>query len=225
MTIVSAEEGYRRWAPTFDESDSAIVALEARHLAPRLARFAGARTIDVGCGTGRWGGLSSPRRTPWSAYAGVDLSAEMLCIAARKPGFSGKLVRADACRLPFRDACTDVVLSTLTIGHAQSVAQTLVEFARVARPGGHVIVTDFHPDALRRGWKRTFLDGASVCEIETQPYSLDTLHAPGLAREEFAEFGFDEPERPVFERAGKLDLFEQVRGLPAIWIAIFRRLA
>jgi hypothetical protein len=34
---------------------------------------------------------------------------------------------------------------------------------------------------------------------------------------------FDEPERPYFERAGRPDLFEQARGLPAVLIARWTR--
>jgi ubiquinone/menaquinone biosynthesis C-methylase UbiE len=213
---VSPEEGYRRWAATFDASDSAIVALEARHLTPRLTDLGGARVIDIGCGTGRWMGIATD-------ISGVDASAEMLHEAAKKPGVWGRLVLADARCLPFRDASADAVLSTLTIGHVPPVAETLAELARIARPGGLVIVTDFHPEALRRGWSRTFRAGAEVYEIESRPYSLDELHADNLRREEFAELCFDEPERPIFERSGKSNLFEQVRGLPAIWMAIYRR--
>jgi ubiquinone/menaquinone biosynthesis C-methylase UbiE len=218
MKTVPAEVGYRLWAATYDASDSAIVALEARHLAPRLAALGAARVIDIGCGTGRWMGIAAD-------ITGVDVSAAMLREAGQKPGMRGKLVRADARCLPFRDVSTDVVLSTLTIGHAAPVAKTLAELARIARPGGRVIVTDFHPEALRRGWSRTFRAGADVFEIESRPYSFDELHAGNLHREEFAELCFDEPERPIFERAGKPNLFEQVRGLPAIWMAIYRRTA
>ncbi len=217
MRVVSATEGYRLWAESFDASGSPIVALEARHLSPWLADLAGLRVIDVGCGTGRWMKFATTRG---AKVIGTDITREMLREAERK---SRALVEADGRRLPFRDACADVVLCTLTIGHMQPVAHALRELARVARPGGRVIVTDFHPEALRRGWKRTFSNAGETCEIETSPYSLDELSCPPLQLEEFRELGFDEPERQLFDAAGKSALFETARGVPAIWIAQFRR--
>jgi SAM-dependent methyltransferase len=217
MRVVSAEEGYRLWAESFDASGSPIVALEARHLAPWLADLAGLRVIDVGCGTGRWMKFATARG---AQAIGTDITREMLRKAAHT---NRALVEADGRRLPFRDACADMVLCTLTIGHMRPVGDALRELGRIARPGGHVIVTDFHPEALRRGWKRTFSNAGETCEIETSPYSLDELSCSLLELEQFRELSFDEPERHLFTAAGKPTLFDQGRGMPAIWIAQFRR--
>jgi ubiquinone/menaquinone biosynthesis C-methylase UbiE len=217
MRVVSAEEGYRLWAESFDASRSPIVALESRHLAPWLSDLSGLRVIDVGCGTGRWMKFAAERG---ARVFGADSTREMLREVARK---SGALVEADGRRLPFREACADVVLCTLTIGHMQPIAGALGELARIARPGGRVIVSDFHPEALRRGWKRTFSNAGETCEIETSAYSLDELSCSLLQLEEFRELSFDEPERQLFDDAGKPALFEKARGVPAIWIARFRR--
>jgi hypothetical protein len=105
----------------------------------------------------------------------------------------------------------------------QPVGAALGELARITRPGGIVIVTDFHPDALRLGWKRTFSCDGETCEIETAPYELSEASHRDLQLEEFREPCFDEPERSLFEAAGKSALFDEVRGVPAIWMARFRR--
>jgi malonyl-CoA O-methyltransferase len=217
---VSAPEAYARWAPTFDCENSAIVALETRCLVPRMPNVAGQRLIDVGCGTGRW--------LRWSAelgarVAGVDLSLPMLQQAAQKSTLAGRVVCGHGSRAPFRDACADVVLSTLALGHMQPVGVAMAEFARLAAPGAAVIVTDFHPDALRRGWKRTFRSGGETVEMDSDPYRLSELCSSELILEDLLEAGFDEPERPLFEAAGKDAMYEQVRGQTAIFIARFRR--
>ncbi len=147
----------------------------------------------------------------------------MLRAASGKPGLAERLAQADGRSLPFRDAAADAVLCTLTIGHMRPVGASLAEFGRITRPGGLVIVTDFHPDALRRGWKRTFSCGGKTCEIETAPYQLDEVSHAALQIEEFLEPCFDEPERPLFEAAGKSAMFDTVRGMPAIWMARFRK--
>ncbi len=220
MIRVAAPEAYARWASTFDCEDSAIVALETRYLIPRIPLVAGKRFVDVGCGTGRWLRWAVERG---ARAVGVDLSMPMLREAARKSDIAGCLVCGDGLRAPFRDACADVVVSTLALGHMQPVGAALAELARLAAPGATVLVTDFHPDALRRGWKRTFHSGAETIEMESEPYSLADLRHPTLKLEELHEAGFDEPERALFNVADKSEMFEQVRGETAIFVARFRR--
>jgi ubiquinone/menaquinone biosynthesis C-methylase UbiE len=213
-------EAYARWAPTFDCENSAIVALETRCLVPRMPDVAGVRLVDIGCGTGRWLRWAAGRG---ARAAGVDLSPEMLREAARKPEIAGRVALGDGMRSPFRDGCAEVVVSTLAIGHMRPVSAAMAELARVAAPGATVIVTDFHPDALRRGWKRTFHSGGATIEVESEPYSIAELRHAELEPVDFMEAGFDEPERALFAAAGKSAAFDDVRGRSAIYVARFRR--
>ena len=155
---------------------------------------------------------------------GVDLSLPMLREAARKPEIAGRLICGDGLGVPFRDACADVIISTLALGHMQPIGTALAELSRLAAPGAMVIVTDFHPDALRRGWKRTFQSKGMTIEMESEPYSMADLCHPKLELAELFEAGFDEPERAIFDAVGKSAMFEQVRGHTAIFIARFRRI-
>ncbi len=221
--ILPAREAYQYWAETFDQG-TPILALESRVLAPVLSNvspaIAGRRFLDIGCGTGRW--------LEWALHrgalaTGTDLSIEMLRQAARKPALGGNVVQADAMLSPFRDASADVVLCALVIGHMQPVPQAMAALARLAAPGARVIITDFHPDALRRGWKRTFRSGADTIELESDPYSIDELRHPDLELEHFREIPFGEEERHFFEAAGKAAWFDENRDQPAILIASYRR--
>jgi len=221
VTRVPSPEAYARWARTFDCENSAIVALETRSLTPRMPEVAGKRFLDIGCGTGRW--------LRWSVEhgaraAGVDLSLPMLSEAARKPNIHGRVAQGDALRAPFRDGCADVVVSTLALGHLRPVSAAMGELARLAAPGATVIVTDFHPDALRRGWKRTFHSGGETVEMDSHAYLISELRNSRLVLEDFLESGFDEPERALFDAAGKSAMFQQVRGQSAIFVARFRRI-
>jgi SAM-dependent methyltransferase len=217
--ILPQREAYRYWAESFDEG-TPILALEERALLPLLPKIAGRRFVDIGCGTGRW--------LRWAidngAHAiGADLSMEMLRTAGRKPALVNNLIQADAMNTPFRDASADVVLSALVIGHLRPIAAALAELARIAAPGAQVIVTDFHPDALRRGWKRTFKHGSDTIEMESDSYDVAELAHPDLALEHFLEVPFGEAERHFFEAAGKAAWFDEMRDQPAILIATFRR--
>jgi malonyl-CoA O-methyltransferase len=210
--LVSAREGYRRWAPTFDSSPNPLMSLEARHLATWLETVRGRRVIDVSCGTGRW--------IEATGGVGVDLSPEMLSVARNKA--EGRVTQADALRLPFRSGVADVVLCTLSLGYLSPVRQAMEEMRRVARSGGVVIVTDMHPEAVRRGWTQSFRCGEAAFDIENQPYGLEDLAIGGLTLEEARHLFFGEPERAIYEQAGKADLFDQVQGIPAVWMLKWR---
>jgi malonyl-CoA O-methyltransferase len=190
--ILPAREAYPYWAETFDQG-TPILALESRVLAPVLSNLspsvAGRRFLDIGCGTGRWLEWALDRG---ALATGADLSIEMLRQGVRKPALAGSVVQADAMLPPFRDASADVVLCALVIGHMHPIPQALAALARLAAPGGRVIVTDFHPDALRRGWKRTFRSGADTIELESNPYSISELSNDSLELEDFREISFGE---------------------------------
>jgi SAM-dependent methyltransferase len=210
--LVSPREGYGRWAPTFDSSPNPLVSLEARYLAPWLESVRGKRVIDVSCGTGRW--------IEATGGVGVDLSPEMLSVARNKA--EGRVAQADALRLPFRSGVADVVLCTLSLGYLSPVRHAMEEMRRVARPGGAVIVTDMHPEAVRRGWTQSFRCGELAFDIENHPYGLEDLAAGGLAIEEVRDLFFGEPERAIYEQADKAALFDHVRGTPAVWMLKWR---
>lgn len=119
----------------FDEErlvpEGAVEASLQEHLARyRFAKdLARGRVLDVACGTG-YG-------TAMLGATGVDLSLEALRYARRS---TGRLVAADALRLPFGRAF-DTVVSFETIEHVPDAARFVAECARVLRPGGTFIVS------------------------------------------------------------------------------------
>lgn len=217
--ILPQREAYRYWAESFDQG-TPILALEARALAPFLLDVRGKRFLDIGCGTGRW--------LKWAVDQGArafgaDLSMEMLREASRKPEAAAHIVQAEASATPFRDASAEIVLSALVVGHVRPVSAAMNELSRIAAPGALVLVTDFHPDALRKGWKRTFKHQGDTIEMESDSYSLAELAHEDLVLEQFREIAFGDEERHFFEAAGKLAWFEENQAQPAIVIASFRR--
>ncbi len=207
--LIAPIEGHRLWAPTDDTAPNPLLALETRVLAPLLAPFGGGRVVDIACGTGRWlsrlGGV------------GADACLEMLDRAA-----PGRVALADAAALPFRSGSADLVLCSFAAGYFDDLGAAVREMARIARPGGGVVViSDLHPAA---GWKRTFRAGGTLYEMPYSPRPAAAACAAAglrLAREITARFG--EPERPVFRAAGKEDLFAQVADLPALQAGFWTR--
>jgi malonyl-CoA O-methyltransferase len=145
---------YRQWAPGY-AAETATSFLDdelAREMLQGLPRD---RLLDAGCGVGR-----RIRNIPGAT--GIDLSPEMLAA-----GGLNKVVAGDIREMPFADGQFDMVWCRLVLGHLQDPTQAYEEFFRVCAPGGHVFVTDVHPDAIRAGHRRNFVDQAGVThEIE-----------------------------------------------------------
>lgn len=137
----------------------------SRAVAPAFLRWlappAGARWLDVGCGTGVLAHaileLSSP-----AAVIGIDPQASQIAsaacgLAAGRAAFQV----ADARSLPFADASFDVTACALTLNFIAERAQALDEMRRVTRAGGSVAayVWDFEEELspsgpLRRALRR-----------------------------------------------------------------------
>jgi ubiquinone/menaquinone biosynthesis C-methylase UbiE len=105
----------------------------------RLGLRAGDRVLDVGCGTGVFLRMCADRG---AVVAGLDASAAMIARAATRVP-SADLRVADLQALPYPDDAFDVVTGFGSFFYAGDVVAALTEAARVARPGGAVVVQAF----------------------------------------------------------------------------------
>src|SRR5271167_4068657 len=92
---VTLQEGYERWAPTYDRDPNPLLALAERQLQLMIPPLEGKRVLDLACGTGRW--LAWLMTGGASLGVGVDFSPAMLAAATEKTAVHGRLVQAD-CR-------------------------------------------------------------------------------------------------------------------------------
>jgi SAM-dependent methyltransferase len=103
--------------------------------------------LDAACGTGRYAGHLAARGH-W--VVGVDRSPEMLDRArARVP--QGAFLLGDLHQLPLPDDAVDLVVSGLALAHVPALEPVMAEFARVLRPGGHLVISDAHHELILRG--------------------------------------------------------------------------
>jgi demethylmenaquinone methyltransferase / 2-methoxy-6-polyprenyl-1,4-benzoquinol methylase len=93
---------------------------------------------------------------------GVDQSEEMLAMAERRRAADPLLAarfttqRAEAERLPFADAEFDALTFTYLLRYVDDPAATMVELARVLKPGGPIAMLEFGLPSrapLRAGWR------------------------------------------------------------------------
>jgi malonyl-CoA O-methyltransferase len=224
MTRLAPVDAYRLWAETWDSSASPIVELERRYLSAWLRDLRGQRFIDAGCGTGRW--MLHAVRAGARTF-GFDLSFEMVQKAAAKSGLSGHVAVADMADLPCSENSADVVLCALSLGHCKDALAVFANLLRLPKRGGRIILSDFHPDAIRNGWKRTFRCGSQTMEVESYPYSiqdlLDVAESRGYRLEELLEMSFGPEEERMFVDAGRADLFARTRGQAAVVLISLRR--
>jgi SAM-dependent methyltransferase len=118
------------------------------------------RLLELGVGTGR---IALPLHRRGHRVVGVDLSVPMLDRYRAKAAALGLpppvVLRADATRLPFRDACVDAVLEVHVLHLVPDWRQALAEARRVLRPGGAVLVGRGgrdHGDGPREQVRRRF---------------------------------------------------------------------
>jgi SAM-dependent methyltransferase len=142
-----SQTGYRAWAPTYDDPDNGLFAVDAPAVDAILDTLPAGDALDAACGTGRFSVRLAARG---HRVVGVDSSPEMLELArAKVPG--GEFHLGELHNLPVRDASVDLVVCALALAHVPDLAPVMAQFARVVRPGGHVVIADAHQELLFRG--------------------------------------------------------------------------
>jgi SAM-dependent methyltransferase len=154
MSALANLASYDLWAESYPPlPHNPLMRAEQQALLALCPDLAGRRVLDLACGSGRYALVAQQQGAAF--VVGSDLSGAML---ARAP--LAMRVRADMMRLPFAPASFDVVLSGLAVGHADDLDAWMAGIARVLAPGGHLVYSDFHPDAARAGMRRSFSDAS-----------------------------------------------------------------
>lgn len=113
--------------------DGAIVSKLFERAGLRL----GSLVLDVGCGSGE--SLAWIERHGFVGM-GVDRDERALAIAAAR--VASALFHGDGARLPLADACVDAVLSECSLSLMSDRHTALLEWARVLRPAGRLLLAD-----------------------------------------------------------------------------------
>lgn len=149
----AVRNAYRRWAPVYDHTFGRFAAEGRKHAVEIINQRKG-RVLEVGVGTG----LSLPAYGRHLEIVGIDLSPEMLEKARervedeRLTNVTG-LHEMDASELAFDDGAFDTVVAMYVMTVVPDPEKVMRELARVARPGGEVIlVNHFSTEDGMRGW-------------------------------------------------------------------------
>jgi demethylmenaquinone methyltransferase / 2-methoxy-6-polyprenyl-1,4-benzoquinol methylase len=196
-TAPGVQRMFDRVAPRYDLANTVFSLGQDRawrQAAARATRLAaGEVAVDVACGTGA---LTRELQSlaPGAAVLGVDFSSGMLA-RARPTGPSLRLAAADALALPLADASVDVVTIAFGLRNLPEPGQGLLEFRRVLRPGGRLVVCEFSQPVVpvfREVYRRylTRLMPVAARRLTSDPEAYQYLarsigawpDQPGLAR-------------------------------------------
>jgi demethylmenaquinone methyltransferase / 2-methoxy-6-polyprenyl-1,4-benzoquinol methylase len=153
---------FDRVAPRYDLANTVFSLGQDRawrQAAARAAGLAGGRTaVDVACGTGALT-RELAATAPGATVLGVDFSWEMVRRAAAAQAAGPAYLVGDALRLPLRDASVDVVTIAFGLRNLPEPGRGLLEFRRVLRPGGRLVVCEFSQPVVPvlRGVYRRYL--------------------------------------------------------------------
>jgi len=181
-----------------DEEAADFIAhlIERRHIA------AGARVLDLGCGTGRHSRYLASRGLD---VTGLDLSAESLQVARMSEGPSLRFIRQDM-RLPFRARQFDHVVNLFTsFGYFEDPADHMSvvhNIAQALKPDGTLIV-----DYLNVRHAEAHLGADDVVEKDGVVYRLrrwsDAHH---IFKHIVIDERLGEPQLEFVERVAKLTI-------------------
>jgi demethylmenaquinone methyltransferase/2-methoxy-6-polyprenyl-1,4-benzoquinol methylase len=201
-TAEGVQRMFDRVAPRYDLANTVFslgrdkpwrqAAARATHLA------AGELAVDVACGTGALT-RDLEQLAPGALVVGMDFSQEMLGRAG-----PGRYVAADALQLPLEDVSVDVLTIAFGLRNLPEPAQGLLEFQRVLRPGGRLVVCEFSSPVVpvfRQVYRRylTRLLPVAARRLTSDPEAYQYLarsigawpDQPGLARW-LQEAGFEQ---------------------------------
>lgn len=166
---------------------------------------AGARIVDVACGTGIVARLVAEKVGKSGSVVGVDLNAGMIEVAKQNSPMTGPNVewrQGDVTALPFPDASFDFAFCQQGLQFFPEKLEALKEIRRVLAPGKTVVLTVWSAvsplasaiaDALNR------YVSAEAAKSSLAPFSF---HDPNVIQALLAESGFLDihMEILVFER-------------------------
>jgi len=220
--------GYDTWALSYDDQpNNLILRLDQEILNSFLKTVSlNNRLIaDIGCGTGRhWTTLY---KLGAASITGFDVSAGMLeKLQLKFPGAAVILVK-DHLLTGAPDQQFNFLLSTLTLAHISNARKAMTEWNRVLQSGGEMILTDYHPEALRRNASRTFRHQGKTYTVQSHVHPVELIREIagqlGWSEIRYTERKIDETVEDFYLEQGAGALFQKYQGMPLIYGIHFKK--
>ena len=169
---IGTREEYARWAATYDTERNGLIALEEQHTRDLLADLPRRAVLDLAAGTGRH---ALKLASDGVRTVALDQSPEMIAVGRRTAAAVGATIEFVLARidddLPFRTGSFDLIVCGLALCHLTDIATPMQECARLLHPGGHLLLTDFHPTSVASGLRTTFSTDEATYWLPNAPHS------------------------------------------------------
>jgi ubiquinone/menaquinone biosynthesis C-methylase UbiE len=135
------------------------------------------RLLDVGCGNGA--AAIHAATTLGLDAVGVEVDPDEIQAANATPARPDRVtfLAADATALPFPAGEFDLVYTNKTTHHIPNWPQALGEMARVLKPGGHLVYSDFVAPFGHRLPTRRGIDAAAAAnQLQRMSHSSSPIH-------------------------------------------------
>ncbi len=188
---------YRRYAPIYDRLFGSVLEPGRRALADAICQANPRSILEVGVGTG----LMLSRYPADSSIVGVDVSDEMLAIAAKRlKGMEGckkiRLEKMDAEKMNFPDAHFDCVAVPYVLSVTPDPFNLITEIRRVCRKGGTIFILNhfsgssfwwFLEQAVRSiadkiGFRSDFRFDEQILQYDWEVLSVSDVNFFGLSK-------------------------------------------
>ncbi|HWY12253.1 MAG TPA: class I SAM-dependent methyltransferase [Bacteroidia bacterium] len=216
------QKGYDLWSKTYDlASENLMLDLDEDIFASLTTGFIFKNKVvaDIGCGTGRhWKKIYTQKPAQLSGH---DISEGMLTILKQKfPKADVHLMRKGQI-LSVSDESCDVIICTLAIAHISDIEQSVTEWNRILKTGGHIFITDYHPDALAKGGDRTFHYDGKTINLKNYIHPIEKIKSlfnqQNIEVKLFLEKKIDPSVKHYFEKNKALEVYQKFEGTPIIY--------
>lgn len=198
---------YARWAATYDAefvsaNDYVYPIRVAEKAVEILGDSASIEVVDVGCGTGALGSLLGELRPNWE-IDGVDISLQMLAVAATKVRSDGlavyrDLLDADLTKpIQFAKNHFDLIVSSGVFTHGHLAGRDLIAISSAAREGGTIVV----------GINKEHYDNVGFAGHFAEAVSEGLISEP-----QFTEVDIYGPSSPHFGDKGLIAVFTRLEN-------------
>ena len=181
--------------------------------------------LDFGCGTGRyWNDLLN--KEP-AKIIGCDISGSMINKLRLKFPTAETHILQDNYLKFLKDDSVDFIISTLVIAHVKHIEEVIKEWGRILKKDGKIFITDFHPEALEKGAKRTFKKNGKTITIKNYVHPLEKLtrifSSLDFELKDVNEKIIDESVKEFYEKKDALNLFQKFKNIPMIYSLQFQK--
>lgn len=213
---------YDIWAGSYDQqSGNLMLDLDEQLFQELLAQtdLANKTVVDIGCGTGRhWHKIleKKPR-----LLHGYDASQGMLDMLEQKfpRAITQKITGHLLPHIP--NGYFDVIISTLTLAHIKDLEGLFTEWDRVLKSRADILITDYHPQALAKGAKRTFQYRNRSVSIKNYVHSMQAIgnlaDKMGFKIQTHKEITINSSYKHYYEEKNALTVYEKFKGMPIIY--------